>query len=33
MPRPEPPALTGATELNAMVERVAPDILALLDTV
>ena len=30
MPRPKPTALTGTAELNAMIERVAPDILALL---
>ena len=30
MPRPKPSALTGTAELNAMIERVAPDILALL---
>ena len=30
MPRPKPSALTGTAELNAMLERVAPDILALL---
>ena len=30
MPRPKPSALTGTVELNAMIERVAPDILALL---
>ena len=30
MPRTRPPALTGTAELNATIERVAPDILALL---
>ena len=30
MPRPKPSALTGTAELNAMIERIAPDILALL---
>ena len=30
MPRPKPSAFTGSAELNAMIERVAPDILALL---
>ena len=30
MPRPKPSALTGTAELNAMIERVAPDILELL---
>jgi hypothetical protein len=30
MPRPKPSVLTGTAELNAMIERVAPDILALL---
>ena len=30
MPRPKSSALTGTVELNAMIERVAPDILALL---
>jgi len=30
MPRPKSSALTGTAELNAMVERVAPDILGLL---
>ncbi len=30
MPRTKPSALTGTAELNAMIERVAPDILALL---
>src|SRR4051794_23617710 len=30
MPRPKPSANAGSAELNAMVERVAPDILALL---
>ena len=30
MPRPKPSAFTGTTELNAMIERVASDILALL---
>ena len=30
MSRPKPSALTGTAELNAMIERVAPDILALL---
>ena len=30
MPRPKPSALTGTAELNAMIERVAPDILTLL---
>ena len=30
MPRPKPSALTGTAELNAMIERVAPDVLALL---
>jgi hypothetical protein len=30
MPRAKPFALTGTAELNAMIERVAPDILALL---
>ena len=30
MPRPKPSALTGTTELNAMIERVAPAILELL---
>ena len=30
MPRLKPSAFTGSAELNAMVERVAPDILALL---
>ena len=32
MPRPKPSALTGSAELNATIERVAPDILALLAT-
>jgi len=30
MPRTKPSALTGTAELNALIERVAPDILALL---
>ena len=30
MPRTKPPAMTGTAELNAMIERVAPAILALL---
>ena len=30
MPHPKPSALAGTAELNATVERVAPDILALL---
>ena len=30
MPRPKPSALTGTAELNATIERVAPDILGLL---
>ena len=30
MPRPKPSALAGTAELNAMIERVAPDILGLL---
>ena len=30
MPRPKPSALAGTAELNAMIERVAPDILTLL---
>ena len=30
MARPKPSAFTGTAELNAMIERVAPDILALL---
>ena len=30
MPRPKPSAFTGTAELNAMIERVAPDILELL---
>jgi hypothetical protein len=30
MPRVKPSAMTGTAELNAMIERVAPDILALL---
>jgi hypothetical protein len=30
MPRPEPSASTGSADVDAMVERVAPDILALL---
>jgi hypothetical protein len=30
MPRAKPFALTGTAELNAMIERVAPDILGLL---
>jgi hypothetical protein len=30
MPRPKPSAITGTAELNAMIERVAPAILALL---
>jgi hypothetical protein len=30
MPRPKPSAFTGTTELNAMIERVAPDVLELL---
>ena len=30
MPRPKPSALAGTAELNAMIERTAPDILALL---
>ena len=30
MPRPKPSALTGTAELNAMIERVAPDVLGLL---
>jgi hypothetical protein len=30
MPRPKPSALTGTAELNAMIERIAPDILELL---
>ena len=29
-PHRKPPAMTGTAELNAMIERVAPDILALL---
>ena len=29
MPRAKPSALTGTAELNAMIERIAPDILAL----
>ena len=32
MPRTKAFALTGTAELNAMIERVAPDILALLGT-
>ena len=30
MSRPKPPALTGTAELNALIERVAPDVLGLL---
>ena len=30
MPHPKPSAFTGSADINAMVERVAPDILALL---
>src|SRR3954447_3109499 len=30
MPRTKPSAMTGTAELNAMIERVAPDILGLL---
>jgi hypothetical protein len=30
MPRLKPSAITGTAELNAMIERIAPDILALL---
>jgi hypothetical protein len=30
MPRTKPSALTGTAELNTLIERVAPDILALL---
>ena len=30
MPRPKPSAFTGSADVDAMVERVAPDILALL---
>jgi hypothetical protein len=30
MPRPKPSALAGTAELNAMIERVAPDVLELL---
>ena len=30
MPRPKPSAIAGTAELNAMIERVAPDILVLL---
>ena len=30
MPRPKPSVIAGTAELNAMIERVAPDILALL---
>ena len=30
MPRHKPSALTGTAELNAMIERVAPDVLELL---
>ena len=30
MPRPKPSAFTGSADVSAMVERVAPDILALL---
>ena len=30
MPRPKPSAFTGSTDVDAMVERVAPDVLALL---
>ena len=30
MPRPKPSALSGSADVDAMVERVAPDILALL---
>jgi hypothetical protein len=30
MPRPKPSAITGTAELNATIERVAPDVLALL---
>jgi hypothetical protein len=30
MPRPKPSAITGTAELNAMIERVAPDVLGLL---
>jgi hypothetical protein len=30
MPRPKPSAFTGSTDVNAMIERVAPAILALL---
>ena len=30
MPRPKPSAFAGSAELNAMIERVAPDVLALL---
>ena len=30
MPRPKPSTLTGTAELNAMIERIAPDVLGLL---
>ena len=30
MPRPKPSAITGTAEMNAMIDRVAPAILALL---
>ena len=30
MPRPKPSAFTGTTELNAMIERIAPTILGML---
>jgi hypothetical protein len=30
MPRPKPSAFAGTAELNAMIERVAPDVLGLL---
>ena len=30
MPRAKPSAMTGTAELNATIERVAPDVLALL---
>ena len=30
MPRPKPSVLTGTAELNAMIERIAPDVLTLL---
>jgi hypothetical protein len=33
MPRPKRSAMTGTAELNAMIERVAPDILKLLAVV